>query len=46
MLILRLLPHLEVDSSDLTLEQDEAPLHFHRAIGNHPNAHLPQIWID
>jgi hypothetical protein len=46
MIILRLLLHLEVDSSDLTLEQDGVPLHFHRAVGNHPNAHLPQIWID
>jgi hypothetical protein len=46
MLILWLLPHLEVDSSDLTLEQDGAPIHLYRAVGKNLNGHLPQIWID
>jgi hypothetical protein len=45
MLTLWLLPQLEEDSNDFTFQQDGAPSHFHMAVWNHLNAHLPRRWI-
>jgi hypothetical protein len=45
MLTLCLLPQLEKDSNDFIFQQDGAPPHFHMAVRNHLNAHLPRRWI-
>jgi hypothetical protein len=45
MLTLWLLPQLEEDSNDFIFQQDEAPPHFHMALRNHLNAHLPRRLI-
>jgi hypothetical protein len=36
-----LLPQLEEDSNDFIFQQYGAPPHFHMAVRNHLNAHLP-----
>jgi hypothetical protein len=45
MLTIWRLPQLEEDSNDFIFQQDGAPPHFHMAVRNHLNAHLPQRWI-
>jgi hypothetical protein len=45
MLILLLLPQLEKDSDNIIFQQDGSPPHFHTAVWNHQNAHIPQRWI-
>jgi hypothetical protein len=45
MLTLWLLPQLEEDSNDFIFQQDGAPPHFHMAVRNHLNAHLPWRWF-
>jgi hypothetical protein len=45
MLTLWFLPQLEDDSNDFIFQQDGAPRHFHMALRNHLNAHLPRRWI-
>jgi hypothetical protein len=45
MLTLWLLPQLQEDSNDFIFQQDGVPPHFHMAVRNHLNAHLPQRWI-
>jgi hypothetical protein len=42
MLTLWLLPQLEEDSNDFIFQQDGAPSHFHMAVRDHLNAHLPR----
>jgi hypothetical protein len=36
---------LEEDFNDFIFQQDGAPPHFHMAVRNHLNAHLPRRWI-
>jgi hypothetical protein len=45
MLTIWRLPQLEEDSNDFIFQQDGALPHFHMAVRNHLNAHLPQRWI-
>jgi hypothetical protein len=45
MLTLWLLSQLEEDFNDFIFQQDGAPPHFHIAVRDHLNAHLPWRWI-
>jgi hypothetical protein len=42
---LRLLPQLQEDSDNFTLQQDGAPPQFHLELRRHLNTTLPQRWI-